>query len=121
MKMKYNTRGVTNPMDSQFTGCYGGVDLVLLPGETRWLPSTIAQHVAGQLAEYLFKKQDRRNPKNVIGVPQILNSILGDEIITKDRVENLSLADEIRQHEEAYARFVEAKRREDLLRDAEKV
>jgi hypothetical protein len=79
----------------------------------------MADHVAEQLAQDIYKSQSRKNPKLVKDVSQILPQILGPEIHTKENDRELSVADLIAQHEEDYARYAEDKHREEVLRQAE--
>jgi hypothetical protein len=118
--MKFNTKAVTNIYATkEFVGRFAGVDLPFAPGQTRYLPSHIADHVGKQLAEEVYKSQSRKNPKLVESVEQILSKILGKEIITKDDDRELSVSDLIAQHEDDYARYAEEKHREEVLRQAE--
>jgi len=114
MGMKFNNIDVTNITTNRFIGVYSGVEIEIMPDETRHLPSEVARHVGLQLATQIFRKQKSK------GMPEILDTILSPEIATKETEKELSVKEQIEQHENDYARFLEEKRREELLKVAEK-
>ncbi len=117
--MKYNTISITNITGNDFTGAYSGIEIELTVGQTRHLPADVSKHIGQQLAALIFKNQDRRNPKTVKGMPQILNEILSKEILTKKEFPILTLKEEITEHERQFAEYLEQKRKEEILKREE--
>lgn len=108
--MKYNTRSVKNTTEEVFIGRYGGVDLKFEPGEMRYLPNHIAEHIANQLHGRLFAKAKKEG----VDYPY-LGQILGEEIRTKKETRKLHLSELIKQHEKEFKEMQDKKAKEDLL------
>jgi len=119
--MKYNTREVTNILDETFVGCFNGTEIVFEIEQKRALPSHIAEHVAIQLATLVYSRNKKKKEKKALSLGEIRDSILGPEIKTATLQKELTLAEEIKQHEISYQKFLEKKRREEILKVAENV
>lgn len=117
--MKFNTISIKNISPQDFVGTYSGVDIEIKAGKTRHLPSDVAKHIGHQLATDIFRKQDRKNPKKVLGMPQLLNMILSPEVLTKEEERNLTTKEQIAQHEKEFAEYLDKKRDEEILKREE--
>lgn len=92
------------------------MEIVFEAGEMRHLPSDVARHIGNSMATEIFKKQDRRNPKSVKGMPEILDQILSPEIKTQEENRVFTLKEEIEQHEKEFAQYLENKKKEEILK-----
>lgn len=114
--MIYDTIGVKNPTTEDFVGIYSGVDIKIQPGETRYLPEHVARHIGLQLATHIFRKQDRKNPKLIKGISQILDTILSPIIATKEENKHPTIKEEIEQHEKEFAEYLNNQKKEEVLK-----
>lgn len=114
--MKQNTISVKNITPDKFIGTYSGVDIEIIPNEVRHLPSEVARHIGLQLATQIFKKQDRKNPKAVKGIPEILDMILSMEVKTKSEERELTFKEQIAQHEEDFAEYLNKQKKAEMLK-----
>lgn len=111
-----NNIDVKNITEERFTGTYSGVEIEVMPGEVRHLPSDAARHIGLQLATQIFKGQDRKNLKTVKGIPQILDLILSSETVIEEPVKTPTLKESIAQHEKEFSEYLNNKKKEEILK-----
>jgi hypothetical protein len=112
--MKYNTKSITNILGEVFTGKYGGVEIMFEPGEKRYLPDMVAEHIAIQ---FLKRVEEMAKVKNEdIDIEETKRQVLGEEIQTSDNFINLSLKEEIENHQTEFTKWLEDKKKEDLMK-----
>lgn len=107
--MKWNTKSFTNIDDDTFIGRYDGVDFQVKPGETRYFPSAVSDHLSQQLTKKII---DSEKPYET----EALNRIVGEEIKTAETETEKSFKEEVKDHEQGFKQFEERKKKEELLR-----
>lgn len=108
--MKYNTRSFTNITDEVFVGKYNGVDFTVQPGETRYFPSEVSEHIYQQLVLKIDKLHE-----NMTSTPYH-EGILGEEIMTKEVKKSLPFKEEVEDHERDFKVMQEKQKKEDLIK-----
>ncbi len=108
--MKYNTTPIKNVGDESFVGKFNGVEFRFEPGEERFLPTFVSEHLAKQLEVKLQKKDPKKN------IIELLNSILGEEINTKTEASKMTFKDEVDQHEKDFKEFQKKKTEEEDIK-----
>jgi len=111
--MKYNTTPIKNVDANIFVGKFNGVDFSFEPGETRYLPTHVTNHLAKQLK---IQIQDK-NPE--IDIIKMLSEMLGAEIMTKDPERPLTFKEEMDNHELEFKTWQEGQKKENLLKKEE--
>jgi len=87
-----------------------------MPDEIRHLPSEVARHIGLQLATQIFKKQDRKNLKSVKGIPQLLDMILSPEVKTKSEEKEMTIKEQIAQHEKDFDEYLNNQKKAEVLK-----
>lgn len=108
--MKYNTTPIKNIDDELFIGRFSGIDFIFEPGNIRFLPSHISQHLAKQLMMQITKKFEGKKEKAPLN---LIDEILQPEIMTAENTENLTLKEEVDRHELEIKKWQEGKEREE--------
>lgn len=108
--MKWNTRSFTNITDEVFVGTYNSVDFTVNPGETRYFPSEVSEHITRQLILKITKKVE-----GLTATPYY-DGILGGEIKTIKEKVTRNFKEEVEEHEAEFKKMQEDKKKENLLK-----
>ena len=114
--MKYHTIPFTNITEKAFVGRFQGFDFEIEPGKTRYFPSELSKHLAGQLVENILN-ENRKSIKDLKSYgEEMLRGILGAEVKTKEDVKSLNYREEVSLHEKMFEIRVEEGIKEKILK-----
>ena len=114
--MKYHTIPFTNITEKAFVGRFQGFDFEIESGKTRYFPSELSKHLAGQLVENILN-ENRKSIKDLKSYgEEMLRGILGAEVKTKEDVKSLNYREEVSLHEKMFEIRVEEGIKEKILK-----
>ena len=119
--MKWDTREIKNITEEEFIGKYDGVEIRVKPGESRFLPVHIAEHIAKQLSSLMERQMKDKEGVQPEDLQMNLESrILGPKLATANEDRILSTKEEIEKHEKEYAELKreEIVKKETLMQEA---
>jgi len=94
-------------------GKFQGVDFSFEPGETRYLPTHVSDHLAKQMKIQI----QSRDPE--IDIIKVLSEMLGKEIMTKEATQDHTFKEEMDNHELEFKTWQEDQKKKDLLKKEE--
>lgn len=114
--MKWNTKPFTNIDDDTFVGRYNGVDFRVKPGETRYFPSEVSNHLGQQLVKIVADKEMKRENKKSYDKGPLIDQIIGAEIKTANEMTALTFKKQVELHEEEYQKRLDEEKKQELFK-----
>ena len=118
--MQFNTIPFKNTDIEKFVGRFEGEDYEIQPGEIRYFPSHVSEHLSKQLVEKIivkFPKEKGRVIDRETKEKKLLGEILGGEIITERHEQSKTVKDMVLKHEaQVKQMFVEEEKKKQAER-----